>query len=57
MRSIHIKASREYDVLVERGLLDRAGELLREVSAPGMAAIVSDDTGLRALRRAHGQGP
>ena len=44
MRSIHIKASREYDVLVERGLLDRAGELLREVSAPGMAAIVSDDT-------------
>ena len=44
MRSIHIKASREYDVLVERGLLDRAGELLREVSAPGMAAIVSDNT-------------
>ena len=44
MRSIHIKASCEYDVLVERGLLDRAGELLREVSAPGMAAIVSDDT-------------
>ena len=44
MRSIYIKASREYDVLVERGLLDRAGELLREVSAPGMAAIVSDDT-------------
>ena len=43
MRSIHIKASREYDVLVERGLLDRAGELLREASAPGMAAIVSDD--------------
>ena len=41
---LHIKASREYDVLVERGLLDRAGELLREVSAPGMAAIVSDDT-------------
>lgn len=40
MRSIHIKASREYDVLVERGLLDRVGELLREVSAPGMAAIV-----------------
>ena len=33
MRSIHIKASCEYDVLVERGLLDRAGELLREVSA------------------------
>ena len=44
MRSIHIKASREYDVLVERGLLDRVGELLREVSAPSMAAIVSDNT-------------
>ena len=29
MRSIHIKASREYDVLVERGLLDRTGELAR----------------------------
>ena len=38
MRSIHIKASREYDVLVERGLLDRAGEFLSKVSAPGMAA-------------------
>ena len=43
MRSIHIRASREYDVLVERGLLDRAGELLRGSEAPGMAAIVSDD--------------
>ena len=44
MRSIHIKASREYDVLVERGLLDRAGEYLSKVSAPGMAAVVSDET-------------
>ena len=44
MRSIHIKASREYDVLVERGLLDRAGEYLSKVSAPGMAAGVSDET-------------
>ena len=44
MRSIHIKASREYDVLVERGLLDRAGEFLSKVSAPGMAAVVSDET-------------
>ena len=44
MRSIHIKASREYDVLVERGLLDCAGEFLSRVSAPGMAAVVSDET-------------
>ena len=44
MRSIHIKASREYDVLVERGLLDRAGEFLSKVSAPGMAAVVLDET-------------
>ena len=51
MRSIHIKASCEYDVLVERGLLDRAGELLREVSAPGMAAIVSDEQEPLDLRR------
>lgn len=42
MRSIHITASREYDVLVGRGLLDRAGEELKKVSAPGMAALVSD---------------
>ena len=44
MRSIHIRASREYDVLVERGLLDRAGEFLSKVSAPGIAAVVSDET-------------
>ena len=41
MRSIHIKASREYDVLVERGLLDRAGEFLSRVSAPGMETMPS----------------
>ena len=27
MRRVHVKASREYDVLIGEGLIDKAGEL------------------------------
>lgn len=56
MRSIHIKASREYDVLVERGLAGPRGRGFSR-SVPPAGAIVSDSTQTCALRRAHGQGP
>lgn len=33
---------RSYDVLVERGLLSRAGEVIRDAGLPGKAAIITD---------------
>ncbi|MCI6729614.1 MAG: 3-dehydroquinate synthase, partial [Clostridiales bacterium] len=44
MRTIHVDASKQYDVLVGSGLLDRVGELTAEVVKPCRAAILTDDT-------------
>lgn len=44
MRSIHINASTEYDVLIGEGLVDRCGELTAKVVKPCRCLIVSDDT-------------
>lgn len=43
MRTVHIKASKEYDVLIERGLLDRAGELAADAVKGRKAAVISGD--------------
>ena len=43
MKKVHISASRDYDVLVERGLLDRSGELIKEATGSKKAAIISGD--------------
>ena len=40
MTTIHVNASREYDVVIERGILDRAGEALRRVNPDGAAAAI-----------------
>ena len=44
MRTIHIPASHEYDVLIGEGLLDKSGELTRKVVRPCKCVLVSDDT-------------
>ena len=44
MRTIHITASTEYDVLIGEGLLDKSGELTRRVVKPCRCMLVSDDT-------------
>ena len=44
MRTIHITASREYDVLIGEGLIDRSGELTAKVVKPCKCMIVADDT-------------
>lgn len=44
MRSIHINASTEYDVLIGEGLVDKCGELTKKVVKPCRCMIVSDDT-------------
>lgn len=40
MRSIHVTASREYDVLIERGLLDRAGAEIARVLPKARRAVI-----------------
>ena len=44
MRTVHITASREYDVLIGGGLLDRAGELALRAVKPCKLMLVSDST-------------
>ena len=45
MKTIHVTASRSYDVTLGPGVLARAGEVLRELRpGAGIAAVVSDDT-------------
>lgn len=44
MKTVHVKASREYDVLIGAGLLHRCGELVAAVHKPCTAAIITDDT-------------
>lgn len=44
MRTVKVNASTSYNILIGKGLLDRCGELCREVVAPCKLCIVSDDT-------------
>ena len=44
MNTIHIAASREYDVLIGHGLLDELGTLVAGAVDAKTAAIVSDDS-------------
>lgn len=43
MKTVHISATREYDVLIERGLLDKAGELSAGLIKGRKAAVVAGD--------------
>ena len=42
MTAIHVNASRSYDVLIRRGLLDEAGARIAAASAGRTAAVISD---------------
>lgn len=44
MRTVHVNTSLPYDVHIGSGLLQRAGELMREVIRPCRAAIITDST-------------
>ncbi len=51
MTTIHIAASREYDVVIEPGLLTRLGTMAAELGLGRRAAVISDDAVFRPLRR------
>lgn len=44
MKTIHVNASGEYDILIGNGLLKQAGERICDVTGTCTAVIVSDDT-------------
>jgi len=43
MRTVEVNASGCYQIHIENGLLDRAGDYLRDVHAPCRAAVITDD--------------
>ena len=43
MQRLHVKASREYDILIGRGLVNEAGRWIREAVKPCAAALITDD--------------
>ena len=43
MKTVHVDASRQYDVFIENGLLDRIGCELRSLTGAKTAAVLSDD--------------
>ena len=44
MRSVTVKTSATYEVLIGSGLLQKAGEAVKKVISPCKAAIVTDST-------------
>ena len=42
MKKVTVNASRVYDILIEKGILDSAGQLASEVIKPCTAAILTD---------------
>jgi len=46
---IHVKASREYDVVIGSGLLSRAGELVKEAVPKATKLLVVSETNVAPL--------
>ena len=44
MQTVKVRASTEYDVLIERGILKRAGELIKKYTGAGRALLITDRT-------------
>ena len=63
MQTVKVRASTEYDVLIERGILKKAGELIKEYTGAGRALLITDRTvdglyskaALESLKRASKQ--
>lgn len=43
MQTVTVNASEKYDVLIERGLLDRCGEYVKKVTRADKVALITDD--------------
>ncbi len=43
MRTVHVHTGDPYDILIERGILDRCGAYVRELSQAEKVVVVTDD--------------
>lgn len=43
MRTVRVKTSKEYDVIIDAGLLDHAGDYINNAAGGNLAAIITDD--------------
>ena len=43
IRTVSVNASKKYDVLIGKGLIDKAGEKIKEIISPCKCAIITDD--------------
>ena len=50
MKTVTVSASRRYDILIERGLLRRAGELVRGVTNAGTVMLARPVTAFISFR-------
>lgn len=61
MEKVTVNASISYEILIDRGILDRTGELIRAVKSSGKAAVITDDNvdkyyGERVMKSLEGAG-
>ena len=42
MKKVHVNASKEYDVLIGRGILERSGEFISSIKRPSKLAVITD---------------
>ncbi len=43
MEKVTVKASRTYDILIDKGIIDKTGELVSDLKKSGKAAVITDD--------------
>ena len=43
MKKIHVPVAQAYDVLIERGILAKAGETVRALTKAETCAVITDD--------------
>lgn len=43
MTSVHVNASKRYEILIGRGLLDKAGQYIKSTAGGSKAAVITDD--------------
>lgn len=43
LKTVSVNASKKYDVLIGKGLIDKAGEKIKEIISPCKCAIITDD--------------
>ena len=44
MRKVVVSASKEYEVIIDKGIIDHVGKYIRERAKGRIAAIITDDT-------------